>query len=247
MLLLLHATSDLGTRSLIYNTGPLKGENLLTGIESFFQKNAYHSFATCGNPKCGKTGPIPLSTTTHSTNLEQTLPTRSMEHFCDGDTCCTTDPTNFRSNRHHIRDRTFLDKAGIFDFRTIAPGETIREPVTMFREFSQFIARMPSHKAPGFSVPADLFKQALISYQKRIHLLVNEILTGVRECNTELLMANVILIHKDKDMTILDHYRPIAHTMPLYYQPHIPHRSPWVCLEDKTDLVFVHVCDSIVA
>ena len=36
-------------------------------------------------------------------------------------------------------------------------------------------------------------------------------------------------------------------TLPLYYQPHIPHRSPWVCLEDKTDLVFVHVCDSIVA
>ena len=35
--------------------------------------------------------------------------------------------------------------------------------------------------------------------------------------------------------------------MPLYYSPHIPHRSPWVCLEDKTDLVFVHVCDSIVA
>jgi len=32
-----------------------------------------------------------------------------------------------------------------------------------------------------------------------------------------------------------------------YYQPHIPHRSPWVGLEDKTDLVFVHVCDSIVA
>jgi len=122
-----------------------------------------------------------------------------------------TDPTNFRSNRHHTRDRTFLDKAGIFDFRTIAPGETIREPVTTFREFSQFIARMPSHKAPGFSeVPADLFKQAPISYQKRIHLLVNEILTGVHECDTELLMAQVILIHKDKDIAILDHYRPIA-------------------------------------
>ena len=33
----------------------------------------------------------------------------------------------------------------------------------------------------------------------------------------------------------------------LLCQPHITHRSPWVCLEDKTDLVFVHVCDSIVA
>ena len=70
---------------------------------------------------------------------------------------------------------------------------------------------MPSHKAPGFcEVPADLFKQAPISFQKRIHLLVNEILTGGHDCDTELLMAKVILIHKDKDIAILDHYRPIA-------------------------------------
>ena len=207
MLPLLHATQnpplDLETRYI----GPWKGENLLSGIESFFQKNAYHPFATCGNPNCGKTGPIPLSITTHNTKPEQTLPTRSIKHFCDGDTCFTTDPTKFRSNRHHTRGRTFLDKAGIFDFRTIAPGEIIREPVTTFREFSQFIARMPSHKAP---VPADLFKEVPISFQKRIHLLVNEILTGVHECDTELLIAKVILIHKDKDTAILDHYRPIA-------------------------------------
>jgi len=108
MLPLLHATQnpplDLETRSLIYDLGPWKGENLLAGIESFFQKNAYHPFATCGNPNCGKAGPIPLSTITHNTNPEQTLPIRSMEHFCDGDTCFTTDPTNFRSNRHHARD-----------------------------------------------------------------------------------------------------------------------------------------------
>jgi len=70
---------------------------------------------------------------------------------------------------------------------------------------------MPSHKAPGFSgVPVDLFKQAPISFQKRIHLLMNEILTGVHECDTELLIAKVILIHKDKDTATLDHYRPIA-------------------------------------
>ena len=74
MLPLLHATQnpppDLGIRSLLYDMGPWKGENLLTGIESFFQKNAYHPFATCGNPRCGKTGPIPLSTSTPSTNPE---------------------------------------------------------------------------------------------------------------------------------------------------------------------------------
>jgi len=215
MLPLLQATQnpplDLGTRSLIYDIGLWKGENLLAGIEAFFQKNAYHPFTTCGNSECGKAGPIPMSTTAHNTHPEQPLPTRSIEHFCKGESCFTTDPTNFCSNQHHTRDRTFLDRAGIFDFQNIASGETIREPVTTFREFSQFIARMPSHKAPGFSeVPADLFKQAPVLFQKRIHLLVNEILTGDHDCDTELLMAKVILIHKDKDIAILDNYRPIA-------------------------------------
>jgi len=164
-----------------------------------------------GNTECGRTGPIPMSTITNNTTSEQTLPTRSIEHFCEGETCFKTNPTNFRSTRHCTRDRTFLDKAGIFDFRTIASGETIRDPVTIFREFSQFIARMSSHKASGFSeVPADLFKQAPVSFQRRIHLLVNEILRGEHDCDKELLMAKVILIHKDKDIAILDHYRPIA-------------------------------------
>jgi len=164
MLSLLQVTKtpplDLGTRSLTYDIGPWKWENLLAGIEIFFQKNAYHPFATCGYSECGKTGPIPMSTIANNT-AEQPLPARSIEHFCEGETCFRTDPTNFCSTRHLTRDRTFLDKAGIFDFRTIASGETIREPVTTFRKFSQFISRMPSHKAPGFSeVPADLFKQA---------------------------------------------------------------------------------------
>jgi len=39
---------------------------------------------------------------------------------------------------------------------------------------------------------------------------VNDILTGGHECDTELLMAKVILIHKDKDIAIMDYYRPIA-------------------------------------
>jgi len=63
MLPLLHAAQDppldLGTRSLIYDIGPWKGENLSAGIESFFQKKAYHPFATCGNSDCSKAGPKP--------------------------------------------------------------------------------------------------------------------------------------------------------------------------------------------
>jgi len=38
---------DLVTRSLIYDIGLWTGENLLAGIEIFFQKNAYHPSATC--------------------------------------------------------------------------------------------------------------------------------------------------------------------------------------------------------
>jgi len=78
---------------------------------------------------------------------------------------------------------------------------------------------MPCHKAPGFSeVPADLFKQASVSFQRRIHLLVNEILTGDHDCDKKLLMAKVILIYKDKDIVILDHYRPIALLNTIYQQ-----------------------------
>jgi len=88
---------DLGTRSLIYDTRLWKGENLLAGIEIFFQKNAYHPFAFCGNLECGRTGHIPMSNIINSTTSEQTLPTRSIEHFCEGETCFKIDPTNFRS------------------------------------------------------------------------------------------------------------------------------------------------------
>jgi len=75
------APLDLGTRSLIYDTGPWKGENLLAGIEIFFQKNAYHPFATCGNSECGKTCPIPMSTIANNTTSEQPLPTRSLRVY----------------------------------------------------------------------------------------------------------------------------------------------------------------------
>jgi len=103
MLPLIQATQnspqDLGTRSLIYDIGPWKGENLLAGLEIFFQKKAYHPFAICGYSECGKTGPIPMSyiTVTDNATFEQSLPTRSIEHFCEGETCFRTDPTNFRS------------------------------------------------------------------------------------------------------------------------------------------------------
>jgi len=101
-------------------------QNMLVAVDYFFQTNAYCPFATCGNDKCGKIGPTPMS-------LEKWF---SME------------PTKSRSTRHLTKDRSFLDKASIFDFRTMAAFETIREPVNTFRKFEGFINRMPSHKSP---------------------------------------------------------------------------------------------------
>jgi len=72
-------SQDLGTRSLIHDTGPWKGDDLLVGIETFFQKNAYHPYATWGYSECGKTGPIPLSRVTKSTMPQRPSPTRSIE------------------------------------------------------------------------------------------------------------------------------------------------------------------------
>jgi len=87
---------------------------------------------------------------------------------------------------------------------------------------------MPSHKAPGFSeVPADLFKHAPVSFQRRIHLLVNVILIVDHDCDKELWMAKIILIHKDKDIAILDHYRPIALLNTIYQLIMIIITSHW--------------------
>jgi len=50
----------------------------------------------------------------------------------------------------------------------------------------------------------------------RIYLLVNEILEGKFDCDQNLSMAQVIFIHKDKDIAILDHCRPIALLSTIY-------------------------------
>ena len=140
-----------------------------------------------------------MSRITKSSTIGQPSQIRSIDHFCEAKESFRMDPTNFRSTRHLTKDTTFLDRAGIFDFRT----ETIRETVNTFQEFSPFIQRILSHKSPGFSgIPADLFKQALVPFQGRIHLLVNEILEGKFDCDQDLLMAKVILIHKNKDIAI---------------------------------------------
>jgi len=109
-----------------------KQKNMLMAVESFFQTNAYHPFATCGNINCRMTDPIPMSRIITASTPGQLSQTRTIKHFCAAENCFQMDITNFRSTRHLKKDKSFLDKAGIFDFSTIAEGEIIRDPYKHF-------------------------------------------------------------------------------------------------------------------
>jgi len=50
---------DLGTRSLVYDTGPWKGENLLAGIELFFQKKPTTHLPSLGIRNVARRAPYP--------------------------------------------------------------------------------------------------------------------------------------------------------------------------------------------
>jgi len=106
----------------------------------------------------------------------------------------------------------FLDKLKIFSYRTIGLGETIRNPIMTFREFSHYVGRMATRKSSGDDkMPADLFKKALEAFRKRAWILINIILAGHYVCREELLEARVVLLCKDHgNPTLLANYRPIA-------------------------------------
>ena len=151
----------LNTRSLIYDTGPWENENSLVGIETFFQR-----MLTTPSPHVGTQAAQRLALYLCPDSLwpqpQDNLlwPEVYINNFCEATNCFQLDPTNFCSTRYLTKDQSFLDKAGIFKFRTIAAGETIREPVQTFQELLAFIQRMPSHKAPGFSgIPADSIRK----------------------------------------------------------------------------------------
>ena len=92
----------------------------------------------------------------------------------------------------------FLDKSKIFSYRIIGPGETIRNPIKTFRQFSRYVGRMANRKASGDDkIPADLFEKAPEAFRKRSWILINIILAGHYVCSEELLEARVILLCKD--------------------------------------------------
>jgi len=113
-----------------------------------------------------------------------------------------------------VNNMDFLDKSKIFSYRTIGLGETIRNPIKTFREFSRYVGRMANLKASGDDkMPADLFKkpEAPKAFRKRSWILINISLAGHCACSEELLEARVVLLCKDHgNPTLLTNYRPIA-------------------------------------
>ena len=88
---------------------------------------------------------------------------------------------------------------------TIGLGETIRNPIKTFREFSRYVGRMANRKASGDDkMPADLFKKAPEAFRKRAWILINIILAGHYVCSEELLEARVVLLCKTEKNERID-------------------------------------------
>jgi len=145
--------------TLIYSTGPWTKGNLVTAVEFFFQRNAYHPFAQCSHPQ-KHSDPI-LFTKILPNKAGANNADRRMLHYCPHQSCPSLDPDSFRSKRKEVNNMNFLDKSKIFSYRTSRLGETIRNPIKSFRKFSCYVGRMANRKASGDDkMPADIFKKA---------------------------------------------------------------------------------------
>ena len=121
-----------------------------------------------------------------------TITDRKVLQYCPHQACAGLDPDKFRFNRKEVNNMDFLDKSKIFSYRTIGLGETMRNPIKTFREFSRYVGRMANRKASGDDkMPADLFKKAPEAFRKRAWILMNIILAGHYVCSEELLEAQV--------------------------------------------------------
>ena len=86
----------------------------------------------------------------------------------------------------YIRRQGICDRLGHFSrvIRIVCTymyiqGETIRNPIKTFREFSRYVGRMANRKASGDDkMPADLFKMTPEAFRKRAWILNNIILVG---------------------------------------------------------------------
>ena len=195
-----------GAPTLVYDSGPWSGNNLMYAAEAFFQRNAYGAFAGCPICQCKSPEPITQVTPNESRMSDNPTQARTIRHFCP--TCM--DFTDFRHNRHQVESMEWMDRAGIFEHHTIPPGETIRGATTG-RAFKRFLKRMASRKSPGHDgVPAELLKNAPRPFKCLVKELVDRVLTGVYALGSEALCAQVVLLYKKADPKLFGNYRPIA-------------------------------------
>ena len=71
--------------TLVYSTGPLTKDNLVTAVEFFFQRNDYHPFAQCSHPQ-KHSDPVPL-TETLPNKVGANNADRRMLHYCPHQSC----------------------------------------------------------------------------------------------------------------------------------------------------------------
>ena len=118
--------------------------------------------------------------------------------------------TDFRHNRKAVPDMEFLIKAGVFSYRTVPSGTSVRTPVT-WRFFNRALGRMASKKAWGpDEVPAELLKFAPISVKRGLRDLINGLLSGEIAPTVTMMQAKVVLLYKKSDPSVLSNFRPIA-------------------------------------
>jgi len=98
--------------TLIYSTGPWTKDNLVTAVEFFFQRNAYHLLAQCSHPQ-KHSDPIPLTEILPNKAGANNADSR-MLHYCPHQSCAGMDPDSFRSKRKDVNNMDFLDKSKIF-------------------------------------------------------------------------------------------------------------------------------------
>ena len=193
---------------LVSSNGPWKGKDLPHATAAFFHKNAMHPFANC--PECGhrdmcsEAQPADAAVTGHAPAKSEVR--RIMRTVC-GACLCATD---FRHNRTEVPDMEFLAKAGVFSYRTVPSGTSVRKPVT-WRFFNRALGRMASKKAWGpDEVPAELLKFAPISVKRVLRDLINGLLSGEVAPTVTMMQAKVVLLYKKNDPSVLSNFRPIA-------------------------------------
>ena len=123
---------------------------------------------------------------------------------------------NFRHNRKHVKDMTWMTQTGIFDHHTIPTGETIMGPTTLVH-FDRILKRMPNRRSPGRDgVPAEVLKNAPRSFQLELKALVDEVMSGSYLLEDEVLESKVVLLYKKGGHELISNYRPVALLTSLY-------------------------------